>query len=1168
MHKPMKKLPLAVLSLLPLLPVAWTPARAQEAPTHLVTVPRLATPPAIDGRLDPGEWGQAAALTGHINCAPGSEGALVIEKQDVTWYIGYDDEFLYLAMDNPLRPGTWPRAQAKAYDDQNLLWDDHVEVTLSPHGRTDAVREGFGFYKLIGNAKGFYSNEHFYNGTPGTEKIWSIGGDYRCHVVEGHWQLEMKIALAAMNIDSLDHRSLIVQLVRADHSIGAYFAGITAGTWKAFGSFFEFSFDPDAPVFRFPRRGKIREGQMQLDFELIGSEDSQSAEIRVEALAPDGTPIFAKTLSTILNKGAKTALAVDEPVALTEDSVKYRLDISAQAKTTNPRTGEVAERLLYANRLPFGPINEARYNQFIVPWMERQGEPGAYNWSFRYWPSYGIVQSTADLDLFGIDQDLLATVKARIEIRDAAGQVVAAGEGGQERQMYQLQFEPGQLPEGEYSAVLRLLTADGRVVSEKRNDFLVRRYPWEGNTLGLAEIIVDPYQPLVVDPGRRTVSPVLRRYTLAASGLPESIVAGGDGGEEEILSAPIRLEAERQGQTVVATAAGLVFGEAGDTVIPYTAGGEVGGSPYTVAARVEQDGWIDIRLVLQPAATPVRLDRLTLVVPLWPGADTLYVHRLSDSAEIWKNAIPAGEGVVWGSNRMLPMPTDRDYWGSFVPIAYAGSGDKGVWWFAEECRDWQHGPERSAIEYVRTDTGVELRVNFFAAPVVVERERTLHFALLVDPVRAAPDERKRAWNHQQPTSLGLIFGWRWWGRSSDGYYITDEDTAALSDLLHNRDLRPDVPVRVSGRQMYHFERMAKSGAAAIAEGGTITLYGSNSNGSLDLPEFDAYYGEWGVPKPDNSPAPKHEQQWNLPATYQIQRRREYSEYGYNWTQSKIDCFVWYHEKLLRETPVTGTWWDNASSFLITDYDPERQAFYRKFSVFARRQVTKRLNIIGQQLGKNQSWLNNQGADWSWNQASWHCENGFYIMGDSILEQMGIDQFRALFRLRRGIVHRLGAHEWSIEPNKEPFAPQRLRRRSRSDLGLALLHDIGGSGYSKWESAFTVGKLDQWVGFFAEKEACPFTGYWRSGKLVKVGTPGVYASVYQGQGRAAVVLLNTNRTPVRAAVRLLPALVGRKIEHVYDGETGRELHHFWGAWGDYQKGLFELSGYDFRLIFVE
>ncbi len=1157
---------ISVAALLALSGGAFAAPTAAAPPS--ITVTRLARAPVVDGKLAPGEWDGATALTGHINCAPGSEGCLVIEKQDVTWYIGYDDQFLYIAMDNPLRPGTWPRAQAKAFDDQNLLWDDHVEVTFSPHSRTDAVREGWGFYKVIGNAKGFFSDEHFFNGTPGTEKIWSIGGDYKCHVVEGHWQLEMKIALAAINVKSLDHRSLFMQLVRADHSIGAYFAGIRQAGWMGFGQFFEFRFDPEAPVFRFPKRGKIREGKMQLDFEMIGSEDKQPAEIKVQALAPDGTSIYARTLKATLNKGKKTTLKVDDPLELTQDSVQYQLILSAQAKTTDPRSGEVRDQPIYDNRLNFGPMNEKRYKEFIVPWMERQGEPGAYNWDFRYWPSFGVAQSTADLDLFGIAKELTDTVKCRVEIVDAAGKAVASGEGSQKDRLYALQFEFGKLPEGEYKAILRLFSADGKTVSEKTTSFPVKRYPWEGNRLGLDEILVDPYQPLAVDPDKRSVSPVLRTYRLGPYGLPDSILAGGDGGSEEILTAPIRLEGQSGDALLAVTAPNFGFVDVRPLMAPFMAGGRLGDAQVELLGRVEQDGWLEFGMTLSPASPGARLDRLTLVIPLWPGADTMYVHRLSDSAEIWKNAIPSGTGVVWGSNRMLPMPTQREYWGSFAPIAYAGNGDKGVWWFAEECRDWQHGPERSSVEYVRTDKGVELRINFFAAPVTLDRPRKIRFALLVDPVKAAKDERKKAWNYQQPTSLGLIFGWRWWGRSSDGYYITDEETAALSDLLNNRNLRTNVPVRVSGRQMYHFERFAKDGAAAIKEGGSITLYGSNSNGSLDLPEFDAYFGEWRVPQPDNSPAPEHERQWNLSGTYQIQRRREFTEYGYNWTQSKVDCFIWYHEKLLRETPVTGVWWDNASSFLITDYDPERKAFYEKFSVFTRRQVTKRLNVIGQKLGKNQSWLNNQGADWSWNQASWHCENGFYVMGDSILDQMSIDQFRAHFRLRRGIVHRLGSNEWGIEPDKEPYPAQRLRMRSRIDLGLALLHDIGGSGYSKWESAFTVRKLDEWVGFFAEKEACPFTGYWRSGKLAQVKTPGVFASIYQGTNRAAVVLLNANKEPVSADVKLLPALVGRKIGRVLDGETGRELHHFWGAWGDYQKGRFELPGYDFRLLIVE
>ena len=36
--------------------------------------------------------------------------------QQVIWYLAYDGENLYLAMDSPNPPGTWPRARVKPED--------------------------------------------------------------------------------------------------------------------------------------------------------------------------------------------------------------------------------------------------------------------------------------------------------------------------------------------------------------------------------------------------------------------------------------------------------------------------------------------------------------------------------------------------------------------------------------------------------------------------------------------------------------------------------------------------------------------------------------------------------------------------------------------------------------------------------------------------------------------------------------------------------------------------------------------------------------------------------------------------------------------------------------------------------------------------------------------
>src|ERR1035437_430019 len=66
----------------------------------------------------------------------------------------------------------------------------------------------------------------------------------------------------------------------------------------------------------------------------------------------------------------------------------------------------------------------------------------------------------------------------------------------------------------------------------------------------------------------------------------------------------------------------------------------------------------------------------------------------------------------------------------------------------------------------------------------------------------------------------------------------------------------------------------------------------------------------------------------------------------NWTQSMIDCYVWYYEKYLRLAGINGTWWDDGALGTLTDWDARRDKFVTQWWFLARRQLTKRLNVIG------------------------------------------------------------------------------------------------------------------------------------------------------------------------------------------------------------------------------
>ena len=74
---------------------------AQAAVSRYPTlrVPRLKTPPELDGKLGTDEWAGAAAFTGLTSHGLG--GVLAPQIQQATFYLGYDDKFLYLAMNSP-----------------------------------------------------------------------------------------------------------------------------------------------------------------------------------------------------------------------------------------------------------------------------------------------------------------------------------------------------------------------------------------------------------------------------------------------------------------------------------------------------------------------------------------------------------------------------------------------------------------------------------------------------------------------------------------------------------------------------------------------------------------------------------------------------------------------------------------------------------------------------------------------------------------------------------------------------------------------------------------------------------------------------------------------------------------------------------------------------------
>ena len=168
----------------------------------VVSVPRLAAAPTIDGTIGPSEWDGATRITGLLDASTGE----AAEHQSVM-YLGYDAEYLYVAMtgdmtpyarDNPaLVNEKFLRAEGRGRA-ANLDADDAVEMLFAPgywqvadHRTPGAWKE----YGLLANAAGA-CNACAY-GPGGANAAWNPDCQMASHAGRDGWQFEARIWLAA-----------------------------------------------------------------------------------------------------------------------------------------------------------------------------------------------------------------------------------------------------------------------------------------------------------------------------------------------------------------------------------------------------------------------------------------------------------------------------------------------------------------------------------------------------------------------------------------------------------------------------------------------------------------------------------------------------------------------------------------------------------------------------------------------------------------------------------------------------------------------------------------------------------------------------------------------------------------------------------------------------------
>jgi len=132
------------LSLFPTWATALTP---DEVP--VIAIPRITTPPTIDGNIDSVEWREAVAISGVANQ---SDNMLV--PRPTTYYLAWDPGHFYLAFRTYIRPGYKPTIPEGRSPGLASVFDDTAELVCKPMGKNVPVNNQQAAYKFMLNCLG------------------------------------------------------------------------------------------------------------------------------------------------------------------------------------------------------------------------------------------------------------------------------------------------------------------------------------------------------------------------------------------------------------------------------------------------------------------------------------------------------------------------------------------------------------------------------------------------------------------------------------------------------------------------------------------------------------------------------------------------------------------------------------------------------------------------------------------------------------------------------------------------------------------------------------------------------------------------------------------------------------------------------------------------------
>ena len=264
---------------------------------------------------------------------------------------------------------------------------------------------------------------------------------------------------------------------------------------------------------------------------------------------------------------------------------------------------------------------------------------------------------------------------------------------------------------GTFSIEADLSLKSGKKIRIKKN-VTIPSLEWMGNKIGMEDEVLPPWTP--IKRKGNSLFCLNREYMFGAHGLPDQIIAKG----QPLLKSPITLKMSKNGKPLNWKAKGVKFEKVTDTKATIIGKISAGNTDFEIRSEMEYDGFIYI--TVKPLnSKPLPFDALSLELPV-NKKNALYRHLFSVFKVVLPKAVPAGKGIVETSE--------------WRPFAWLGDNYRGLFWCCESDEMWSN-KKGNAVEFVRDNDSVTLRLNVIKRGQKIKKNWNLSFMLMATPVK-------------------------------------------------------------------------------------------------------------------------------------------------------------------------------------------------------------------------------------------------------------------------------------------------------------------------------------------------------------------------------------------------------------------------------------------------